>query len=187
MSVSRARGSETASGCGGRHVRAPARADVTGFVPVDAGDRRPYRPITTEVAVTDVIELIKHDHREVEDLFAKFSTTHDASVAEQICDELDRHAAAEEKAVYPVFGAEVPGAEPLVEEGAEEHAEARQLIGRIRQTKDAEHLDELVTELQKAIEHHVSEEESELLPKASSALDAGRLDELGADFEAAKA
>jgi iron-sulfur cluster repair protein YtfE (RIC family) len=136
--------------------------------------------------MADVIELIKHDHREVEDLFAKFSSTHDASVAAQICDELDRHATAEEQAVYPVFGKEVPGAERLVEEGADEHAEARQLIGRIRQTKDAEHLDELVTELQQAIEHHVAEEESELLPKANAALDASRLDELGADFEAAK-
>jgi hemerythrin superfamily protein len=136
--------------------------------------------------VANVIDLIKHDHREVEDLFAKFSSTQDQSVAGQICDELDRHATAEEKAVYPVFGKEVPGTKSLVEDGAEEHAEARQLIGRIRQTKDPQHLDELVGELQRAIEHHVSEEESELLPKADAALDAARLDELGDDFESAK-
>jgi hemerythrin superfamily protein len=136
--------------------------------------------------MTDVVELIKRDHREVEDVFAKFASTHDASVAEQICEELDRHATAEERAVYPAFGEEVPGAKKLVDEGADEHAEARQLIGRIRHTKDAEHLDELVSQLQKAIEHHVDEEETELLPKASAALDATRLDELGANFEAAK-
>ena len=137
--------------------------------------------------MANVIDLIKHDHREVEDLFAKFSSTQDASVAEQICEELDRHAAAEEQAVYPVFGKEVPGAKSLVEEGAEEHAEACQLIGRIRQTKDPDHLNDLVAELEKAIQHHVSEEESELLPKASDApLDATRLDQLGADFDAAK-
>jgi hemerythrin superfamily protein len=134
----------------------------------------------------NVIELIKHDHREVEDLFAKFSSTHDASVAEQICTELDHHAEAEEKAVYPAFGDEVPGAKDLVAEGAEEHAEARQLIGRIRQTKDADHLDQLVTELQQAIQHHVQEEESELLPKAGESLSEARLSELGQDFQDAK-
>jgi iron-sulfur cluster repair protein YtfE (RIC family) len=134
----------------------------------------------------NVIELIEQDHREVEDLFAKFSSTHDAAVASQICDELDRHATAEEKAVYPVFGDEVPGAAKLVEDGAEEHSEARQLIGRIRQTKDPEHLDQLVSELQQAIEHHVQEEESELLPKAGESLSAPRLAELGQDFQDAK-
>jgi len=134
----------------------------------------------------NVVDRITHDHREVEDLFAKFASTHDASVAQQICEELDRHADAEEKVVYPAFAEEVPGAKSLVDEGADEHAEARQLIGRIRQTKDPDHLDELVQELQAAIEHHVQEEEHELLPKASAALDPARLDELGEEFDAAK-
>jgi hemerythrin superfamily protein len=107
-------------------------------------------------------------------------------VATQICEELDRHADAEEKVVYPAFGEEVDGAKSLVEDGAQEHAEARQLIGRIRQTKDQDHLDELVGELQKAITHHVEEEESELLPKAEAALSASRLEELGQAFDDAK-
>src|SRR4051812_13323635 len=123
----------------------------------------------------NLIELIEHDHREVEDLFAKYTSTHDLAAATQICDELDRHAAAEEKAVYPVFGDEVPGAKPLVEEGAEEHAEARQLIGRIRNTKDGDNLDDLLAELQRAVQHHVQEEESELLPKADESLSETRL------------
>jgi len=136
--------------------------------------------------VSDVIELIMHDHREVEDLFAKFDSTHEASIATQICDELDRHAAAEEAVAYPAFAQDVDGAKSLVEEGAEEHADARQLIGRIRQTKDADHLDGLVSELQQAIAHHVEEEESELLPKAKSSLSSTRLEELGQAFDEAK-
>jgi len=46
--------------------------------------------------MSNVIDLITQDHRKVEDLFAKFKSTQDASVATQICEELDRHAAAEE-------------------------------------------------------------------------------------------
>lgn len=63
---------------------------------------------------------------------------------------------------------------------------ARQLIGRIRRTEHAEHVAELVGELKQAIEHHVKEEESEVLPKTREALDTKRLDELGSAFEAAK-
>ena len=134
----------------------------------------------------DVIELIEKDHREVEGLFATFEASEDESVATQICDELDRHTAAEEKAVYPVIASDVPGGVPMVKEGEEEHKEARQLIGRIRQTSDPNHLAELVEELKEAIQHHVREEESEILPKTRKALAPERLEQLGREFQAAK-
>jgi hemerythrin superfamily protein len=134
----------------------------------------------------DVTELIETDHREVEALFAQFKSSKDPKVAEKICDELDAHAAAEEQAVYPRFEEEVPGTEKLVKEGEKEHGEARQLIGRIKNTSDPQHLAELVGELEQAVQHHVKEEETEMLPKARQELDSGRLEALGADFEAAK-
>jgi hemerythrin superfamily protein len=134
----------------------------------------------------DVIELIEHDHREVESLFAQFESTGDASVASKICDELDLHADAEEKAVYPVIAADVPNGEKMAREGEDEHKEARQLIGRIRQTTDPEHLAEVVGELKQAVEHHVKEEETEILPKTRDALGEARLAELGEEFDAAK-
>ena len=136
--------------------------------------------------MTDVIELIEKDHREVEGLFATFEASEDASVATQICDELDRHATGEEKAVYPVIASDVPGGEQMAKEGVEEHKEARQLIGRIRQTSDPNHLAELVEELKEAIQHHVQEEESEILPKTRKALAPERLEQLGREFQAAK-
>jgi iron-sulfur cluster repair protein YtfE (RIC family) len=136
--------------------------------------------------MSDVIELIEQDHREVESLFAQFESNGNKSVATKICDELDRHASAEEKVVYPVIASEVPDGSKLTNEAEDEHKEARQLIGRIRQTSDEGHLRELVTELKQAIEHHVQEEESEVLPKTRKALDSGRLATLGEEFQAAK-
>jgi iron-sulfur cluster repair protein YtfE (RIC family) len=136
--------------------------------------------------VSDVIALIEKDHREVEDLFAKFEASSDRSVAIQLCDELDRHAQAEEQVVYPVIESDVPGGSEMVKEATDEHKEARQLIGRIRNTTDPEHLVELVKELQGAITHHVEEEESEVLPKTREAISSQRLGELGDEFEAAK-
>jgi hemerythrin superfamily protein len=155
------------------------------FEPGDAGHSRRTSSFKGET-MADVIALIEKDHREVEDLFSKFDGTQDASVATKICDELDRHATGEEKAVYPVIASDVPGGEQMAKEGEDEHKEARQLIGRIRQTSDPEHRAELVGELKQAVEHHVHEEESEILPKTRDALGQSRLDELGEEFEAAK-
>jgi hemerythrin superfamily protein len=135
----------------------------------------------------DVIESIEHDHREVEQLFTQFESSRDRSIADKICDELDKHTRGEEKAVYPVFADEVQGEQKLVKEGEDEHKQARQLIGQIRQTKDESHLAELMTQLKQAVQHHVQEEESEMLPKAREGLEPARLEELADDFQAAKA
>jgi len=136
--------------------------------------------------VPDVVEVIEHDHREVEQLFAQFESSHDRAVADQICDELDRHATAEEAEVYPVIADEVSGGKKLADEAEGEHKEAKQLIGRIRRTKDPERLAELMTELKQAIQHHVQEEESEMLPKARQELPESELEELAERFEEAK-
>jgi hemerythrin superfamily protein len=136
--------------------------------------------------VPDVTKLIETDHREVEGLFAQFKQDGSKELALQICEELDAHASAEEAVFYPVVSSEVPSGEQLADEGEEEHGEARQLIGRIKNTEDDSHLSELVTQLEEAVSHHVQEEESEMLPKAREALDAGRLSELGGQFQAAK-
>ena len=131
-----------------------------------------------------VIKLIEQDHREVEELFSQFEQSGDKSIAMKICAELDAHAEAEEKAFYPIVREEVDAS--LVKEAEEEHGEARQLIGRIKQTSDPEHLTELVAELKKDVQHHVQEEESEMLPKARESLGESRLSEIGRQFQDAK-
>ena len=136
--------------------------------------------------MADVTRLIETDHREVERLFAQFQQDQSKQTATQICEELDAHASAEEKVFYPVVRDDVPGGQKLAEEGQEEHGEARQLIGRIKNTEDQSHLSELVSQLEQAVSHHVQEEESEMLPKARETLDADRLEALGSEFQAAK-
>ena len=131
----------------------------------------------------NVIELLKHDHREVEQLFAKFEGSHDAAIVEKICSELDVHTAAEEKLVYPVLRKDVSGGGKLADEAEHEHAEARQIIGRIKQTTDAKHLNDLVVELKNAIEHHVEEEEGTVFPKMQADVGESELDSLGAQIQ----
>jgi hemerythrin-like domain-containing protein len=134
----------------------------------------------------DVVERIEHDHREVEQLFEEFKSNTSKATAMKICDELDKHTRAEDSAVYPVFADELSDEKGKVKEASNEHQEARQLIGRIRNTQDEAHLSELMNELEQAIQHHVHEEESEMLPKARRELPSDELDSLGERFQQAK-
>jgi hemerythrin-like domain-containing protein len=147
---------------------------------------RPYQLRDERDEMPDVIDQIEHDHREVEQLFAEFNQSGDRTQALKICEELDKHTKAEDKAVYPIFADELSDEKSKVAEASEEHKEARQLIGQIRNTEDPGHLRELMTELEAAVQHHVHEEETEMLPKARRELPAEELDELAEKFEAAK-
>ena len=136
--------------------------------------------------MSDVVERIEHDHREVEQMFADFKSSPSKTKALEICDELDKHTKAEDKAVYPVFAEELSNENEKISEAEEEHQDARQLIGRVRNTEDEQHLVSLMAELEQAIQHHVQEEENEMLPKARRELPADELERLGDDFENAK-
>jgi hemerythrin-like domain-containing protein len=132
-------------------------------------------------------ELIKQDHRHVEDLFTKFEQSNDTNVLMDICTELDLHTAMEEAVLYPVIRDEVPNGKSMVSEATEEHKQARQLIGRVKNTDDEQHLMQLATELKQAVEHHVREEEDEVLPKTDQALGPQRMQEIGDELEQFKA
>ena len=136
--------------------------------------------------MSDVVDKIEHDHRDVEQLFAQFERVHDRAVAIQICDELVRHTQAEEEAVYPVFRVELREGKDEVDEAEHEHADAKALIRRIRGTEASDELVDLMTELETAIQRHVHEEETEMLPQARAELPGDELEDLGAKFDNAK-
>ena len=135
----------------------------------------------------DVTKLIEQEHRQVEALFDSFSETGETGVLTKLCDELDAHAAAEEEAFYPVVRDDVPSGKKLAKEAKSEHGEARQLIGRIRRTSDPDHVVELVNQLEQAVNHHVVDEEEDMLPSARRALGEDRLMAAGSAYESAKA
>ena len=112
---------------------------------------------------TDAIALLKADHREVEDLFAKFekaSSGRKQAIAEQICTELKIHSMIEEEIFYPACEGVVE--EDDLKEAYVEHDGAKVLINDIMggQGSDDEFYEAKVKVLQEEIEHHVKEEES---------------------------
>ena len=133
----------------------------------------------------DACTLLDTDHQKVERLFGEYQSTQNASkkseLAQEICQELTVHATIEEEIFYPAFRAATHDND-LVEDAKAEHQEAKDLIAQI---EDGDKIDALMARLQKAIEHHVKEERTEMFPKArkASGMD---LMALGAKLEARK-
>ena len=112
---------------------------------------------------TDAIALLKADHREVEELFAKFEdVTGDGAkqkLAEQICTELKIHTMIEEEIFYPALEGKIE--DDTLSEAYVEHDGAKVLINDIMAGgPDDEFYDAKVKVLSEEIEHHVKEEEA---------------------------
>lgn len=136
----------------------------------------------------DACDLLDADHVAVKHLFVEYARLAVAAgdagaaklaLARKICSELAVHASIEEEIFYPALR-KVIDAPALLDEAEAEHQEARELIAQIEAMPAADAaMDELVSQLARAIEHHVKEERTQIFPKALSApgLD---LDALGA-------
>jgi hemerythrin-like domain-containing protein len=143
----------------------------------------------------DVIEILEHDHREVEEMFAELESLRGASsdadrerrktLTEQVTIELVRHSVAEEVLVYPRVEDEVGKDE--VEHAREEHAEAEETLARLEKldADDPGFDDELAT-LMAEIRHHIEDEEGEMFAHMRKVIDQEQLRKLGAQVEAFK-
>jgi Hemerythrin HHE cation binding domain len=117
----------------------------------------------------DVFEMLKTDHRHVQDLFTRFEDADKrarASIADEALTALEVHAALEEDLVYPAI-AEVIEDEETVNEAKEEHHVAKLLIKELRKMDAGD--EAFATKfkvLGELVGHHIEEEEGELFPQA---------------------
>ena len=137
----------------------------------------------------DAFNLLKADHRKVEDLFSQLEAARGQAklrVFEQIKMELDVHTHIEEKIFYPAL--EKPKqTHDLTLEAYEEHDVVKKLLREMSRSKSAdEEWQAQAKVLQENVEHHVEEEENELFPKASAALGQAEIEELGEELAAEK-
>jgi hemerythrin-like domain-containing protein len=93
-------------------------------------------------------------------------------IAQQVFVELETHAQLEENVFYPAFRQEADQVgKQLVAESLQEHQRVKDLIEELRELgSDDETFDAKFHELMENVEHHVEEEESEMLPEAEMAL-----------------
>jgi hypothetical protein len=130
------------------------------------------------LADQDACDLLDADHIAVKHLFVEYarlamampaeSAAQRQALAEKICSELTVHAQIEEEIFYPALR-QALGADDLVDEAIAEHQQAKDLIAQIQGVDAAgPEMDELVSLLARAIEHHVKEERDEMFVKARS-------------------
>jgi hypothetical protein len=117
----------------------------------------------------DVFEMLKTDHRHVQDLFTRFEDADKrgrSSIAEETLTALEVHAAIEEQLVYPAI-AEVIEDEETVNEAKEEHHVAKLLIKELHKMDAGD--EAFATKfkvLGELVGHHIEEEEGEIFPQA---------------------
>lgn len=108
------------------------------------------------------IENLKADHRQVEQLFARFEKAGDEekqALIEQVCKALTLHTMLEEEIFYPACRDRIPEDDPL-NEAQVEHDSAKLLVADLMNLREDDPFrDAKVKVLAEQIKHHVGEEE----------------------------
>jgi hypothetical protein len=140
----------------------------------DPADLKNPRNGPSTASDADPTELLKSDHRQVEQLFSLFEKAmgdeQKSQLAKQICTELMVHTLIEEELFYPACKGHME--QNLLQEAQVEHDGAKTLIIEIRGGKpDDLYFDAKVKVLSEEIKHHVREEEKSdgILAKAKQA------------------
>lgn len=149
------RAAATASGSAAAAIARGRRRDAT-------GNRHAQR---------DAIDLLKSDHRAVEELFARFEAlgggahARKSRIVERISTMLSIHAGVEEMVFYPTIRRTMNETTDGILEALEEHHVVKTTLAELRSmTPDEERYDAKVTVLMENVRHHVREEERELFP-----------------------
>jgi hemerythrin-like domain-containing protein len=136
-------------------------------------------------------ELLREQHREVEQLFARALGTEDArtrrSALNEIRRKLEMHTSIEERVFYPAVKLLGEQGRGMALEAYEEHHVVKLVLRELpRLEPKSESFEAKMTVLKELVAHHVAEEENEMLPMAERELGRERSCEL-ADRMAARA
>jgi general stress protein YciG len=132
--------------------------------------------------------FLREDHARLLALFERFEEEGDAAeqrrVVEDISQELELHARVEERVFYPALrGTPSPDLRRMVEDAEDEQETLRQAVAEIEEMDPEDpSLAGKVFELREAVEHHVLEEESRLVPAAEKYISANRLEDLASQM-----
>jgi hemerythrin superfamily protein len=140
-----------------------------------------------EENIMNAIQFLTQQHREVESLFnmLKEDTILDKEkdvIRTKIIANLQGHAKLEETYFYPEVAVKAGGAE-LVEHAQKEHEEIKELLGQWTSLENTS----VGKQLEKAVMHHVKEEEEDMFPKVREIFTNTELDRMGYTLESNKA
>jgi hemerythrin superfamily protein len=141
----------------------------------------------------NAVEMLKHDHAQVKDLFRQYEAAGDRAyqkkqrIAEEVFTALEVHTTLEEELFYPAMKRKADqDGKDLVAEAIEEHHVVTTLMDELKglDPKD-ERYDAKFTVLMENVEHHIEEEEGEMFPEAEEVL-GDRLERLSQQMQERK-
>ena len=149
------------------------------------------RGVKPAVAAVDIVELILKDHEPIKAAFealkdTKVSRANKTQAYEKFVFALSGHARSEEQTLYVgMKEAKATRIEGL--EGDSEHAIADQLVQEIHSCADDDEWTAKVKVLAELVEHHIQEEEEEMLPDFKTRVPVAERKELGQEYARLKA
>lgn len=124
---------------------------------------------------TDALAMLKADHDKVKKMFKEFEkldtdeTEEKAQLVKQACAELKIHTQLENEIVYPAVREAIED-DDLMDEALVEHQAAEELISQLEQMEPGDEMyDAKFTVLGEYVNHHITEEQNEMFPKARKA------------------
>ena len=136
--------------------------------------------------MANAIELIKADHKNVEQLYQRYhgsngQTQQQQAIIQEICQALTIHAQLEEELFYPAVERQLGNEGATLGTAArKEHREMKRAMSQLQATGFVgPQSDQIFQDMMQGVQHHVLEEEREMLPKAQQQLGA-ESDRLGA-------
>ncbi len=140
----------------------------------------------TSNRLEDIVDAIKQDHNDLKRMIVvmkdeKIPDSEKKVTLENFTSLLKSHASSEEKALYE----HCCGIKDLVlktEEGYVEHDVADKLLKTITDQEKSIHWRAQVQVLAELVEHHIKEEESDLLPKISKHFEKEQTEKFGREF-----
>ena len=135
----------------------------------------------------DGIDVLKEDHRTVENLFSRLESGIDQETLDEVIKELSVHAVIEEQILYPAVRRELGEGDALAEHSLEEHQEVKETLAKLgRAGADGEETPELVAQLIASVREHVREEENKIFPAIRAATNPAALEALAEALHKAK-
>jgi len=137
-----------------------------------------------------IVQVLETEHRQVEDLLAQLAAEENETEAEELVKQIKRelmaHSTAEDRVVYATIEQNEDMAEDI-EHARDEHAGIDEALTELVEASfgDGDFKDK-VQELTRCVQHHVKEEENEILPKASKFIDQQTSRELALLFKKQK-
>jgi hypothetical protein len=138
----------------------------------------------------DLYSLLKRDHQRILALIEELEDSDDndarAKLFVQLRAEMAVHKEAEERTLYAALSI-FPEISDLIEEAMEEHVDMEELIEELDGlAPDDPDFAAQVSELREEIDHHFTEEETEIFAQAKEVLTAEQASKVADEFEAEK-